>query len=141
MRDGWIRTGDIGRIDDDGYIWLEGRKKDIIIHGGSNISPAAVEAVLQNHPKVSQACVVGVDDPESGQVVYAFVTLNSDMESDEIEHELRALAERELSAYMVPQEFGILPKLPTTGSGKVDRDRLKWIAESSDESTLAILLG
>tara|TARA_R110002072_G_scaffold302999_2_gene491074 strand:+ start:23836 stop:25386 length:1551 start_codon:yes stop_codon:yes gene_type:complete len=141
MRDGWIRTGDIGRIDDDGYISLEGRKKDIIIHGGSNISPAAVEVVLQKHPKVSQACVVGIDDPESGQTVYAFVTLNADLESDEIELELKALAERELPAYMVPQEFGILPKLPSTGSGKIDRDRLKWIAESSDEDTLAILLG
>ena len=141
MRDGWIRTGDIGRIDDDGYIWLEGRKKDIIIHEGSNVSPAAVEAVLQKHTGVSQACVVGVDDLESGQVVYAFVTLNSDADIDRVEHELTALAERELPAYMVPQEFGILPKLPVTGSGKIDRERLKWIAESSDEMTLAILLG
>lgn len=141
MRDGWIRTGDIGRIDDDGYIWLEGRKKDIIVHEGSNVSPAAVEAVLQKHPQVSQACVVGVDDPESGQAVYAFVTLKTDTEFDLIEHELTTLAEKELPAYMVPQEICVLPKLPTTGSGKVDRDRLKWIAESSDESTLAILMG
>ena len=141
MRDGWIRTGDIGRTDDDGYVWLEGRKKDIIIHEGSNISPAAVETVLQMHSNVSQACVVGVDDPESGQVVYAFVTLNSETDFEKIEQELTALAEKELPAYMVPQEICVLPKLPTTGSGKLDRDRLKWIAESSDESTLAILLG
>ena len=141
MRDGWIRTGDIGRIDNDGYIWLEGRKKDIIIHEGSNVSPAAVEAVLQKHPQVSQTCVVGVDDPETGQAVYAFVTLKADTEFDLIEHELTSLAEKELPAYMVPQEICVLPKLPTTGSGKVDRDRLKWIAESSDESTLAILMG
>lgn len=141
MRDGWIRTGDIGRIDDDGYIWLEGRKKDIIVHEGSNISPAAVEAVLQKHPKVSQACVVGVDDAASGQVVYAFVTLSEESEPDQIEQELTSLAVKELPAYMVPQEFCALPNLPTTGSGKVDRDRLKWIAESSDEGTLAILLG
>jgi long-chain acyl-CoA synthetase len=141
MRDGWIRTGDIGRIDDDGYVWLEGRKKDIIIHGGSNISPAAVEAVLQKHSGVSQACVIGVEDTESGQVVYAFVTLKTEIEFDRIEQELTALAEKELPAYMVPQEICVLPKLPTTGSGKLDRDRLKWIAESSDESTLAILLG
>lgn len=141
MRDGWIRTGDIARIDDDGYIWLEGRKKDIIVHEGSNVSPAAVEAVLRKHSKVSQACVVGVDDPESGQAIYAFVTLNEDMDCEVIESELKSLAEKELAAYMTPQEFCVLPKLPTTGSGKVDRDRLKWIAESSDESTLAILLG
>ena len=141
MRDGWIRTGDIGRIDDDGYIRLEGRKKDIIVHEGSNISPAAVEAVLQKHSNVSQACVVGVEDPESGQAVYAFITLNTDLTHERIEQELTALAERELPAYMVPEELCVLPKLPTTGSGKLDRDRLKWIAESSDESTLAILLG
>ncbi len=141
MRDGWIRTGDIGRIDDDGYIWLEGRKKDIIVHEGSNISPAAVEAVLQKHPKVSQACVVGVDDPESGQIVYAFVTLNAGANLEQFEQELAALARKELPAYMVPGEFGVLPRLPTTGSGKVDRERLKWIAESSDEGTLAILMG
>ena len=141
MRDGWIRTGDIGRIDDDGYIWLDGRQKDIIIHRGSNISPAAVEAVLQKHTTVSQACVIGVDDAETGQVVYAFVTLNADIEFERIEQELMALAEKELPAYMVPQEICVLPRLPTTGSGKLDRDRLKWIAESTDENTLAILLG
>lgn len=141
MRDGWIRTGDVGRIDDDGYIWMEGRKKDIIIHEGSNISPAAVETVLQKHSNVSQACVVGVEDSESGQAVYAFITLKEDHTDERIEHELTALAERELPAYMVPEEICVLPKLPTTGSGKLDRDRLKWIAESSDEQTLAILLG
>jgi len=141
MRDGWIRTGDFGRIDNDGYIWMEGRKKDIIIHEGSNISPATVETVLQRHSDVSQACVVGVEDSEAGQVVYAFITLNADDPEECIEHELTALAERELPAYMVPEEICVLPKLPTTGSGKLDRDRLKWIAESSDEKTLAILLG
>ncbi|MGZ0168626.1 MAG: class I adenylate-forming enzyme family protein [Planctomycetales bacterium] len=141
MRDGWIRTGDIGRIDDDGYIWMKGRKKDIIIHEGSNISPATVEAVLQKHSAVSQACVIGVDDAASGQIVYAFVTLKSDIEFGRINQELTALAEKELPAYMVPQEICVLPNLPTTGSGKLDRDRLKWIAESSDEGTLAILMG
>ena len=141
MRDGWIRTGDIGRIDDDGYIWLEGRTKDIIIRGGSNISPAAVESVLQKHPAVSQACVVGVDDPEHGQAVNAFVTLNATTDVDQIEQELIALAGKELPAYMVPDAICVLPRLPATGSGKVDRERLKWIAESSDEGTLAILMG
>ncbi|MDA1164020.1 MAG: class I adenylate-forming enzyme family protein [Planctomycetota bacterium] len=141
MRDGWIRTGDVGRIDDDGYIWMEGRKKDIIVRGGSNISPAAVESALQKHPCVCEVCVVGVDDPELGQAVTAFVTLTADADVNQIEDELLALAKKELPEYMVPETICVLPRLPGTGSGKIDRERLKWIAESTDESTLAILLG
>jgi acyl-CoA synthetase (AMP-forming)/AMP-acid ligase II len=140
MRHGWIRTGDIGRIDDDGFLWLDGRKKDIIIRGGSNISPAAIEAALQHHPSVKEACVVGVDDPEMGQAVCAFVTLTDSASIDRLEDEVRAVAERELPEYMVPQSICALPKMPRTGSGKVDRTRLKWIAESSDDETLAVLL-
>jgi long-chain acyl-CoA synthetase len=140
MRDGWIRTGDIGRFDDDGFLWLDGRKKDIIVRGGSNISPAAVEAVLQQHPGVKEACVVGVDDPEFGQAVSAFVTLHEIADVEHVESELESLAARELPGYMVPQSICALPRLPRTGAGKVDRERLKWVAESSDEETLAILL-
>ena len=140
MRDGWIRTGDIGRFDDDGFLWLDGRKKDIIVRGGSNISPAAVEAVLQQHSSVKEACVVGVDDEEFGQTVSAFVTLHDVADVEHVESELESLAARELPDYMVPQSICALPKLPRTGSGKVDRERLKWVAESSDDETLAILL-
>lgn len=141
MRDGWIRTGDIGRIDDDGYVWMEGRRKDIIVREGSNISPAAVEAVLRKHSAVREACVVGVDDPKTGQAVTAFVTLHQDADFSVVEGELLSLARKELADYMVPETICALPNLPATGSGKVDRQRLKWIAESTDEDTLAILLG
>ena len=140
LRDGWIRTGDIGRIDDDGFLWLDGRRKDIIIRGGSNISPAAIEAVLQQHATVQEACVVGVDDADQGQIVSGFVTLRDDVSIDETESALLALAEQQLPAYMVPESITAIPKMPRTGSGKLDRQRLKWIAESSDEQTLAILL-
>ncbi|MHC4876076.1 MAG: class I adenylate-forming enzyme family protein [Planctomycetota bacterium] len=140
IRDGWIRTGDVGRIDEDGFLWLDGRKKDIIVRGGSNISPAAIEAVLQQHPSVKDACVVGVDDAQLGQVASAFVTLCGDADLDEIESALESLAAHELPDYMVPQSICVLPKLPRTGSGKVDRERLKWVADSSDDETLAILL-
>lgn len=140
MRDGWIRTGDIGRIDDDGYVWLEGRRKDIIIREGSNISPAAVEMVLQQYAPVIQACVVGVDDPGTGQAVNAFVVVDDESDVDAVERELLTFAEKELPAYMVPDEICVLPALPVTGSGKVDRERLKWIAQSSEEGTLALLM-
>lgn len=140
MRDGWIRTGDVGRVDDDGFLWLDGRKKDIIVRGGSNIAPAAVEAVLQKHPAVQEACVVGVDDEELGQTVSAFVTLSDDVSIESTESALAALAGEELPEYMVPESICALPKMPRTGSGKIDRQRLKWIAESPDEATLAALL-
>ena len=140
MRDGWIRTGDVGRVDDDGFLWLDGRKKDIIIRGGSNIAPAAVEAVLQKHPAVQDACVVGAYDEELGQKVSAFVTLSDDVSIDRTESALAALAKDELPEYMVPESICALPKMPRTGSGKIDRERLQWIAESPNESTFAALL-
>jgi acyl-coenzyme A synthetase/AMP-(fatty) acid ligase len=84
--------------------------------------------------------VVGVDDPEFGQAVSAFVTLHEIADVEHVESELESLAARELPGYMVPQSICALPRLPRTGAGKVDRERLKWVAESSDEETLAILL-
>lgn len=141
MRDGWIRTGDIGRFDEDGFLWIDGRKKDIIVRGGSNISPAAVEAVLQKHPKVREACVVGCDNTEFGQSVNAFVTLTDASNLAQIELEIEELARRELPDYMVPESICPLAKFPLTGSGKVDRQRLKWVVDSTDDQTLAILLG
>ncbi len=96
--------------------------------------------MLQQHSSVKEACVVGVDDPEFGQAVSAFVTLHDVADVEHVESELESLAARELPDYMVPQSICALPKLPRTGSGKVDRERLKWVAESSDGETLAILL-
>lgn len=140
MRDGWIRTGDIGRIDDDGYLWLIGRKKDIIVRGGSNISPAAIEAVLLPHPSVADACVVGRDDMVFGQVAYAFVTVLPGETAMQVESELQEIVERELPDYMVPAGIMVLDEMPRTGSGKVDRQRLKWIADAQDENATTILL-
>ncbi len=140
MRDGWIRTGDMGRIDDDGYVWIDGRTKDIIIRGGSNISPAAVESVLQSHEAVREACVVGADHPVLGQVPEAFVTLRPGVDASGIEANLRDFAATKLADYMVPESFKTIPNMPRTGSGKLDRARLKWITESADEHVMTILL-
>lgn len=140
MRDGWIRTGDIGHIDNDGFLWLDGRRKDIIVRGGSNISPAAVESVLQKHPAVREACVIGDDDKELGQIARAYVTLAPGASANTVETELMELAVKELPDYMVPDSVSALPKMPRTGSGKLDRARLKWIAASIDEEVISILL-
>src|SRR5205823_2865889 len=73
IQDGWLRTGDLGRVDAEGYYWFVGRKKEIIVRGGSNISPLEVEEALYQHPAVREAAVVGVPDPTWGEVVWAYV--------------------------------------------------------------------
>src|SRR3989442_11394269 len=75
VRDGWLPTRDVGWVDDEGYLYIAGRKDDMIIRGGENIAPAEVEATLQSHPAVEEAAVIGVPDVEWGQRVAAFVVL------------------------------------------------------------------
>lgn len=129
LRDGWISTGDLGRFDEDGYLWFAGRKKDIIVHGGANVAPLEVEDALLQHPAVGEACIVGTDDPVHGQNVFAFVTLRSGAPSSPPSpSELRTFAAARLSRPMVPEQVFILAELPRTGSGKIDRDRLRWQA-------------
>ena len=84
--------------------------------------------------------MVGADDAEYGQAVHAFVTIGNDAVPEQTELELLELARQELADYMVPESVTVLPKMPRTGSGKLDRARLQWIAESSDNETIAILL-
>ena len=73
LRQGWVLTGDVGRYDEDGYLWFMGRRKDIIVYDGHKIAPLAVEAVLAEHPAVLQACVIGVPDADDGEVPHAYV--------------------------------------------------------------------
>jgi acyl-CoA synthetase (AMP-forming)/AMP-acid ligase II len=129
MRDGWISTGDLGRFDEDGFLWFVSRKKDIIVHDGANVAPAEVEEALLQHPGVCEACVVGADDPVHGQNVHAFVTLRAGVQPP-AGAELFSFAEARLSRPMVPEQVHVLAELPRTGSGKIDRDRLHWQAEA-----------
>jgi acyl-CoA synthetase (AMP-forming)/AMP-acid ligase II len=129
MRDGWISTGDLGRFDENGFLWFVSRKKDIIVHDGANVAPAEVEDALLGHPGVCEACVVGVDNPVHGQNVHAFVTLRGGIRPP-APAELLSFAEARLSRPMVPEQVHVLAELPRTGSGKIDRDRLHWQAEA-----------
>jgi o-succinylbenzoate---CoA ligase len=118
--DGFLHTGDRGRLDDDGYLWVEGRLKDVIVTGGENVACAEVERVLEDHPAVVEAAVVGVPDPEWGEVVTAFVVLNGDGRSAD----LIAHCREHLAGYKVPRALHRVDALPRNAAGKLLRREL-----------------
>ncbi|MBL9174449.1 MAG: AMP-binding protein [Verrucomicrobiales bacterium] len=126
MRDGWVRTGDLGRFDEDGFLWFMGRKKDVIVRGGSNVSPLEVEFALSDHPDVAESCVIGVPDAEWGQVVHACVVLRPGGKATA--EELRESLKGRLAAYMVPEQIHLMDQMPVKGPGKIDRELLRMRA-------------
>jgi long-chain acyl-CoA synthetase len=123
VKDGWFYTGDLLRQDDEGYLWFEGRRKEVIVHGGSNVSPQEVEAVLYQHPGVCEAGVVGAPDARCGERVVAFVS-RSPGESVEAA-ELIAFAGERLAAYKTPDQIVFLEVLPKSPVGKIQRRALR----------------
>lgn len=121
--DGWFRTGDLGFVDDDGYLHLTGRIKDIIIRGGENIAPREIEEVLLTHPNIREATVVGKPDPIYGEVIAAFVVLKEASEKTTPD-ELKAYTAARLSPQKVPATITILDELPKGKTGKVDKGAL-----------------
>jgi long-chain acyl-CoA synthetase len=122
LRDGWLHTGDLGERDSDGYYWFRGRLKQIIVRGGSNISPQEVEEMLYQHPAVREAGVVGRPDPTYGEVVVAFVALRTGMSVSE--SELQKFGRQRLADYKVPEQLFFIPELPKGITGKVQRRAL-----------------
>jgi acyl-CoA synthetase (AMP-forming)/AMP-acid ligase II len=120
---GWLHTGDLGRIDDQGYLFLAGRRGDMIIRGGENVYPLEVEQVLAEHPEVIEAAVVGVPDDRVGEAVRAFVVLR-DPATPLPASDLRAFARTLLAGYKVPEHWEFVPALPRNPNGKVVRSRL-----------------
>ncbi len=117
IRDGWFHTGDLGRRDEEGYVYIVGRSKDMIISGGENIYPLEVEQVLQGHPAVAEVAVFGVPDPRWGEVPRAAVVLRPGQKVSR--EELLAYCEGKLARYKIPKEVVFLPELPRSASGKV----------------------
>ncbi len=122
LHDGWLLTGDMAVMDDEGYFQIVDRKKDLIIAGGYNVYPREVEEVLYEHPKVLEACVAGVPDSYRGEMVKAFVVLRPGEEATT--EEIRSFAKERLAAYKVPRAVEFREELPKTLIGKVLRRAL-----------------
>jgi len=120
--DGWLRTGDVGFVDEEGFITLTARKKELIICGGINVSPYRVEEVIASHPGVREAVVVGKEDPTRGEVPVAFVVRVEGHEVDE--GELKRFCRKTLAGYEVPRRFCFVEDFPRTAAGKVLRGEL-----------------
>jgi acyl-CoA synthetase (AMP-forming)/AMP-acid ligase II len=122
--DGWLRTGDRGWVDEDGFLYIAGRSKDLIISGGLNVYPAEVERVLAEHPSVAECAVVGTEDDRLGEVGRAFVVLRDGAgatEGELIEH-----CREHLAGYKVPRHWVMREEpLPRTSSGKAQKFKLK----------------
>jgi len=130
---GWFRTGDLGYLDDEGYVYLAGRIKEQINRGGSKVSPAAVDAALMQHPHVAEAATFGVPHPTLGEDVVAAIVAR---EAASIgEQELRDFAVERLAPFMVPSRIVFLRELPKTALGKVQRNVLaqRYAAERNVE--------
>ena len=125
IRNGWLHTGDVGHMDEDGYIYITDRKKDLIIRGGENIYPKEIENILYMHPEVLEAGVIGVPDPVYGEAVKAFVALKTPGAISE--EELLAFCKEQLPAYKRPKSIQFLESLPKSAVGKILRRELRNI--------------
>ncbi|HEU4359955.1 MAG TPA: long-chain fatty acid--CoA ligase [Mycobacterium sp.] len=121
--DGWFHTGDIGHADDEGYVWVVDRVKDMVISGGENVYPAEVEDVLYHHPAIAEVAVIGVPDQRWGEAVTAVAVLRP--QATLTLAELRDFARGKLAGYKIPLRLEIIDELPRTPSGKVVKYQLR----------------
>ncbi|SHG74291.1 fatty acid--CoA ligase family protein [Ornithinibacillus halophilus] len=122
LREGWLYTGDMARMDDEGYFYIVDRKKDMIIVGGYNVYPREVEEVLYSHPEVAEVAVVGVPDSNTGEAVLSFVVLKDKSVTEE---DLVEFCKAHLAKYKVPSKIEFLDELPKNTTGKILRRQLR----------------
>ena len=122
LKDGWLRTGDLGYMDENGYFYIVDRKKDMIIAGGFNIYPREIEEVLYEHEAIQEAVVAGVPDPYRGETVKAYIVLKKN--ANVTEKELEAYTRKYLAAYKIPRIYEFRDELPKTAVGKILRRTL-----------------
>lgn len=128
LRNGWLHTGDMGKVDEEGYVYIVDRKKDMIISGAMNVYPAEVENMLIKHPKVKQAAVIGIPDDKWGEAVIAIVVPSEDVSEKDILDFCRG----KLAKYAQPKRIVFQQQLPTTPLGKIDKKALRapyWKSE------------
>ena len=125
IRDGWFYTGDIGRVDEEGYFIIEERKKDMIKASGYSVFPAEVEALMYRHPAIAEVGVVGVPDPYRGEDVLAFVVLKPDARGTVTAEDLVQWCRSEMSVYKAPRQVRLVETLPKTASGKILKRSLR----------------
>jgi acyl-CoA synthetase (AMP-forming)/AMP-acid ligase II len=123
--DGWVRSGDVAQVDDDGYIYIVDRIKDLIIRGGYNIAPAEIEAVLHRHPDVLEVGVIGIPDEEWGEAILAVVALKSGGGTDEAALLRWCRESGALSSLKMPKSIAFVPMLPKNAVGKIAKNELR----------------
>jgi acyl-CoA synthetase (AMP-forming)/AMP-acid ligase II len=126
VRDGWFYTGDLGYLDEDGWLYFVDRKRDVIRRGGENVSSVLVEKTLREHPQVTEAAVIGVPDPVLGQEIKAYVVTSAPVG----EEALRAFATERLAKFQVPRLWEFRETLPKTPTGRVEKYKLRAEHES-----------
>lgn len=129
LHDGWLATGDLARRDIDGYYYIVGRKKDLIISGGVNIYPADIENVIAEHPAIAEVAVFGIPDSHWGESVVAAVALREGVDVDV--DDLRDFIRQKLGGFKVPKEIRILNALPKTGTGKLLKRELRSMKDDA----------
>lgn len=122
LKDGWLYTGDMARMDDEGYFYIVDRKKDMILVGGYNVYPREVEEVLYSHPSISETAVIGVPDPDTGEAVISFVVSDDPSLKEDV---LIDFCKSHLAKYKVPKEIEFLEELPKNTTGKILRKNLR----------------
>src|SRR5699024_1985419 len=133
LKDGWLLTGDLGYMDEDGYFYVVDRKKDMIIAGGYNSYPREVEEIRYEHEGIQKAAVVGVPDSYRGETVKAFIVAKPNVELSK--KELDRFCRKHLAAYKVPRIYEFHDELPKTAVGKILRRKLAEIGSEASDST------
>jgi long-chain acyl-CoA synthetase len=128
LKDGWLYSGDIGRFDQEGYLYVVDRIKDLIISGGLNVYPSEVEGVLYTHPAIDECAVVGMPHAEYGEAVTAFVIPNNDLKVTEAE--LIAHCKKYIASYKAPKSVVFVEDLPKSAAGKILRRKIREVLTS-----------
>ncbi|HSR16579.1 MAG TPA: AMP-binding protein, partial [Ignavibacteriaceae bacterium] len=123
LKDGIFYSGDIGYIDQDGYLYIEAKRNDLIVSGGENINPAEVEKEISSHPKVNEAAVVGIEDEEWGQAVSAAIVVRQ--KEDLSEDELKNFLKYRIASFKIPKKVVFINELPKTELGKVQHEKVR----------------